>query len=206
MHVSVDSALRHDVVVGIAATAASSVVDGPTKTPPPQKEKHMSDGLDEVFPPPPEVWAEMARNLISGDHQLGKAVQFIEEGATDSKVLAQRLQIKPEYADFLLSHARKMKSGAIRVRVTTRNDGHETASNQAHHYRYLLACKLSAETQRYVEAVIAKFRSVNSNVPMTAAYAQGPQPSYERDPRADPALCTNTECEWSWTRHGGPCS
>ena len=33
----------------------------------------MNRGLDEVFPPTPEVWAELAHHEMAGDHQFGKA-------------------------------------------------------------------------------------------------------------------------------------
>lgn len=98
----------------------------------------MNTGLEEVFPPTPEVWAELAQHEIAGDHQFGRAVQFLEEGGTDRNLLAERLGIKVDYADWLLHHARKMKSGIIRVVVSEKNDGRETAAIQAHHYRYVL--------------------------------------------------------------------
>jgi hypothetical protein len=130
-------------------------------------------GLDEVFPPTPEVWAELARHEMAGDHQFGKAVRFVEEGGTDRNLLAERLGIKVDYADWLLNHARKMKRGTIRVVVSEKNDGRETASNQAHHYRYVLDDDLTPETRHYVQTVIAKFRTVNPDIPITAANAQG---------------------------------
>ena len=71
----------------------------------------MNRGLDEVFPPTPEVWAELAQHEMAGDHQFGKAVRFLEEGGTDRNLLAERLGIKVDYADWLLNHARKMKRG-----------------------------------------------------------------------------------------------
>jgi hypothetical protein len=94
------------------------------------KEKCMNRGLDEVFPPTPEVWAELAQHEMAGDHQFGSAVRFLEEGGTDRNLLAKRLGIKVDYADWLLNHARKMKRGTIRVVVSDKNDGRETASNQ----------------------------------------------------------------------------
>lgn len=126
----------------------------------------MNPGLDEVFPPTPDVWAELARHEMAGDHQLGKAVRFLEEGGTDPKLLAERLDIKVDYAAWLLTHARKMKRGIIRVVVSEKNNGRETASIQAHHYRYVLGYDLSAEARHYVETVIAKFRTVNPDIPM----------------------------------------
>jgi hypothetical protein len=163
-------------------------------------------GLDEVFPPTPDVWAELARHEMAGDHQFGRAVAFLEEGGTDRNLLAERLGVKVDYADWLLSHARKMKSGTIRVVVNEKHDGRETASNQAHHYRYVLDDNLSPETRHYVETVIAKFRTINPDIPMRAANALGARDSYEREVRSEPDLCTDAECEWAWTRHGGECS
>jgi hypothetical protein len=32
----------------------------------------MNPGLDEVLPPTPEVWAELAKHEMAGDHQFGK--------------------------------------------------------------------------------------------------------------------------------------
>ena len=92
------------------------------------------------------------------------------------------------------------------IRTIEKNDGRETASNQAHHYRYVLDDDLTPETRHYVETVIAKFRTVNPDIPMKAANAQGAQASYEREARFEPELCTNPDCEWAWTRHGGECS
>jgi hypothetical protein len=154
----------------------------------------MSTGPDEVFPPTPEVWAELGEHLMAGDHQLGKAVRFLEERGTDPKLLADRLDIKVDYAAWLLTHARKMKGGTIRVVVSEKNDGRETASIQAHHYRYVLDDDLTPETRRYVEAVIAKFRTVNPDIPMKAANAQGAQDSHKRAIRFEPAMCTNADC------------
>lgn len=76
--------------------------------------ERMNPGLDEVFPPTPEVWAELAQYLTAGDHQLGKAVRFLEEeeGGTNPKLLAERLGVKGDYAAWLLTHARKMKGGS----------------------------------------------------------------------------------------------
>jgi hypothetical protein len=166
----------------------------------------MSTGLDEVLPPPPEVWAELAEHEMAGDHQFGKAVRFLEEGGTDRKLLAERLGIKVDYAAWLLNHAQKMKSGIIRVVVSGKNDGRETAINQAHHYRYVLDDDLTPETRRYVEAVIARFRTVNPDIPMKAANAQGAQDSYKQKIWHDPPQCTNPDCELAWTHHGGECS
>ncbi len=166
----------------------------------------MSPGLDEVFPPTPQVWAELARYEMAGDHQFGRAVQFVEEGGSDRNLLADQLGIKVAYAEWLLHHVRKMKNGIIRVVVSEKNDGRETASIQAHHYRYVLANDLTPETRRYVETVIGKFRTINPDIPMKSARAQGAQGSYDREVRPEPALCTNPDCEWAWTRHGGGCS
>lgn len=166
----------------------------------------MTTGLDETFPPPEEVWAEMARALIAGDHRLGQAVRFMEDGGTNPTILAEQVTIKPDYASFLLTHAKKMKSGTIRVVVSETNDGHETANNQAHHYRYLLAENLTPETRRYVVAVIEKFRTVNPKISLTPANAQGANDSFEVEVESERPLCTNTDCEWAWTHHGGDCS
>lgn len=169
-------------------------------------EEQMNRGLDEECPPTPEVWAELARYLVAGDHQLGKAVKFLEEGGTDSNLLAVSLGIKVDYASWLLTHARKIKSGTIRVVVTEKNDGRETAAIQAHHYRYVLDDNLTPETRHYVESMIAKFRSINPDIPMTAAKAQGSKDSYELASKPEPCLCKNPDCEWAWTAHGGQCS
>ncbi len=166
----------------------------------------MNTGLDEVFPPTPEVWAELAQYEMAGDHQFGKAVQFLQDGGVDPKLLAERLDIKVDYAAWLLTHARKMKSGIIRVLVSKKSDGRETASIQAHHYRYVLDEDLTRETRQYVETVIAKFRTVNPDIPMKAARAQGAQDSHTRELTFEPTLCTNPDCEWAWTHHGGQCS
>lgn len=166
----------------------------------------MNTGLDEVFPPTPGVWAELAQHEMAGDHQFGKAVGFLEEGGTDGKLLAERLGIKVAYADWLLTHARKMKGGVIRVVVSEKNDGRETASIQAHHYRYVLDNDLTPETRHYVHTVIAKFRTINPDIPLKAANAQGAQDSHERELKFEPTLCTNPDCEWAWTHHGGECS
>jgi hypothetical protein len=166
----------------------------------------MHTGLDEVFPPTPQVWAELAQHEMAGDHQFGRAVRFLEEGGTERNPLAERLGIKIDYADWLLNHAWKMKRGTIRVVVSGKNDGRETASNQAHHYRYVLDDDLTPETRHYVETVIAKFRTVNPDIPVKAAKAQGARDSHERENRSEPALCTDSDCEWAWTHHGGDCS
>lgn len=166
----------------------------------------MTAGLDEVFPPTRQVWAELAQHEMAGDHQFGKAVRFLEEGGTDRNLLAERLDIKVEYADWLLHHARKMKNGIIRVVVSEKYDGRETAGIQAHHYRYVLGDNLTRETRQYVEAVIAKFRTVNPDIPTKAATAQGARDPHEREIRSEPARCTNSDCEWAWTHHGGECS
>ncbi|AGB21661.1 hypothetical protein Mycsm_01242 [Mycobacterium sp. JS623] len=166
----------------------------------------MNPGLDEVLPPTPEVWAELAQHEMAGDHQFGRAVGFLEEGGTDPKLLAERLGIKTDYAAWLLTHARKMKHGTIRVVVSEKNDGRETAAIQAHHYRYVLDDDLTADIRHYVETVIAKFRTVNPDIPMKAAKAQGAKDSYERELKLEAALCTDPDCEWAWTRHGGQCS
>lgn len=131
---------------------------------------------------------------------------FWKRSGTDRNLLAERLGVKVDYADWLLNHARKMKSGIIRVLVSEKHDGRETASNQAHHYRYVLDDDLTPETRNYVETVIAKFRTINPDIPMKAAKAQGAQDSYEREMRAQPARCTNPDCEWAGTHHGGECS
>ena len=86
------------------------------------------------IPATPAVWAELAQFEMAGNRQFGKAVRFLEEGGTDRNLLAAQLDIKDAYADWLLTHARKMKRGIIRVVVSEKNDGRETASNQAHHY------------------------------------------------------------------------
>lgn len=166
----------------------------------------MNPGLDEVFPPPPEVWAELAAHEMAGNHQFGKAVSFLEEGGTDRNLLAERLGVKVDYAGWLLHHAQKMKRGTIRVVVSEKNDGRETASIQAHHYRYVLNEDLSPDTRRYVETVIAKFRTINPDIPTKAANAQGAQESRELKTNAEPPLCVNPDCEWAWTRHSGECS
>ncbi|MDV3135003.1 hypothetical protein [Mycobacterium sp. 29Ha] len=197
MHLTVDPAFRYEVVIGIAAAPALL---------PTLRLEGESIGLDEVFPPTPGVWAELAQHEMAGDHQFGKAVRFLEEGGTEGKLFAESLGIKVAYADWLLTHARKMKRGIIRVVVSAKNDGRETASIQAHHYRYVLDDDLSPETRQYVQAVIAKFRTVNPDIPMKAAKAQGAQDSYDREPKSEPALCTNAACEWAWTHHGGQCS
>jgi hypothetical protein len=166
----------------------------------------VSAGLDEVFPPTPEVWAELAVREMTGNHQFGKAIRFLEEGGTDRILLAERLSVKVDYAAWLLHHAQKMKRGTIRVVVNEKNDGRETASIQAHHYRYVLDDDLTPDTRRYVEAVIAKFRTINPDIPLQAAKAQGAQESRVHEEKAQPALCTNPDCEWAWTHHGGECS
>lgn len=165
----------------------------------------MSTGLDEVFPPTPEVWAELARYEMVGDHRFGQAVRFLEDGGTDPKALAVQMCVKDEYAAWLLGYARRMKYGLLRVVVNEKNDGRESASIQAHHYRYVLDRDLTPETRRYVKAVIAKFRSINPNIPMTAANAQGAQDSYQVRIKTEAAMCTNADCEWAWTNHGGAC-
>jgi hypothetical protein len=104
----------------------------------------VNQGLDEVFPATAEVWAELAQHLMTGDHQLGRAVAFMEEGGTEPGALAERLGIKRDYAAWLLTHARKMKAGTIRVVISEKSNGHETASIQAHHYRYLLGEDLNS--------------------------------------------------------------
>ena len=53
----------------------------------------------------------MAHRLAADNHQLGKAVAFMEEGGADPGLLAERLSIKKDYAAWLLTHARKMRSG-----------------------------------------------------------------------------------------------
>lgn len=166
----------------------------------------MNPGLDEVFPPTPEIWAELARHEMAGDHRFGQAVGFLEEGGSDAHALAERLGVKHDYASWLLTHARKMKHGIIRVVVSEKNDGRETAGIQAHHYRYVLDNDLSPDTRRYVETVIAKFQAVNPDIPMKAAHAQGFSDSYEQETKSEPAQCTNPDCEWAWTHHGGECS
>jgi hypothetical protein len=166
----------------------------------------VNPGLDEVFSPTPEVWAELAQHEIAGDHQFGKAVEFLETGGSEGARLAERLGIKRDYADWLLTHARKMKSGTIRIVVSEKNDGRESAAIQAHHYRYVLDDDLTPQTRAYVETVIAKFQTINPDIPMTAAKAQGAQDSHARKLRSEPTLCTNPDCEWTWTRHGGQCS
>lgn len=166
----------------------------------------MNTGLDEVFPPTPDVWVELAQHLMAGEHRLGQAVRFLEEGGSDAHALAEQIGVKHDYAAWLLTHAQKMKHGIIRVVVSEKNDGRETAAIQAHHYRYVLDDDLSPETRRYVETVIAKFQIINPNILMKAAQAQGASDSYEREARSEPALCTNSECEWAWTHHGGECS
>jgi len=66
----------------------------------------------------------------------------LRRAVQDRKLLATRLAIKDGCAAWLLTHAQKMKRGIIRVVVSDRNDGRETANNQAHHYRYVLAISL----------------------------------------------------------------
>lgn len=166
----------------------------------------MTSGLDEIFPPTPEVWTQLAQRLTAGDHQLGKAVGFMEEGGTDAKVLAARLDIKPDYASWLLTHARKLKQGIIRVVVSEKNDGRESASIQAHHYRYVLDEDLTPATRRYLETVIAKYQTINPDIPMKAAQAQGAKDSYCLPMKKDPPVCSNPDCQWAWTRHGGECA
>jgi hypothetical protein len=166
----------------------------------------VNTGLDEVFPPTSEVWTELAQHEMAGDHQFGKAVRFLEDGGTDRNLLADRLNIKADYAAWLLTHARKMKSGTIRVVVSEKNDGRETASIQAHHYRYVLDDALTPETRHYVEAVIAKFQTVNPDIPMTAANAQGAKDSYKQAIGIEPVTCTNPDCEWVGYQHGGQCT
>ena len=73
---------------------------------------------------------ELAKHEIAGDHQFGKAVRFLEDGGTDRNLFAERLGIKVDYADWLLNHARKMKRGTIRVVVSEKNDGRETAATR----------------------------------------------------------------------------
>ena len=46
-------------------------------------------------------------------------------------------------------------------------------SNQANHYRYVLDDDLTPEARHYVETVIAKFRTVNPDIPTTAANEPG---------------------------------
>ncbi|MCV7251614.1 hypothetical protein H7J86_05515 [Mycobacterium hackensackense] len=166
----------------------------------------MEAGLDEVFPPSPAVWAELARYEMAGDHRFGQAVRFLEEGCTDPKALAAEVGIKEEYAAWLLGYAQKMKLGVVRVVVDGKNDGRESASLQAHHYRYVLDNDLTPETRRYVETVLARFRSINPDISMMAANPQGAQHCYELSLKAEPALCANANCEWAWTHHGGSCS
>ena len=219
MHVEVDPCAGYAIVVGIAASPADAVTQPDTTVLPTKQsalrryrihtspgEKAMSSGLDEFFPPTPEVWTELARRLMAGDHLLGKAVGFMETEGTDAKVLAAQLGIKPDYASWLLSHARKMKQGIIRVVVSGKNEGRESASIQAHHYRYVLDDDLTAATRRYVESVISKFQTVNADIPMTAAQAQGAKDSYRVQVRPEPEVCMNPDCQWAWTRHGGECS
>ncbi|MCP9274001.1 hypothetical protein [Mycolicibacterium arenosum] len=165
----------------------------------------MGAGLDEVIAPPSNVWAELARYLMAGDHRLGQAVAFLEEGGTDRNVFAERSGIKADYADFLLAFARKMKQGIIRVVVSDKNDGRESAAIQAHHYRYVLDDPLTSETRQYVKTVISRFRTVNVDIPSTAAKSQGAQDSYETALGFEPVLCTNSGCQWVWTRHAGEC-
>jgi hypothetical protein len=79
-------------------------------------------GLDEVFPPTPEVWAELARHEMAGDHQFGKAVRFLEEGGTDRNLLAERLGIKVDYADWLLNHVSRRDPTPDSLRFQRRAD------------------------------------------------------------------------------------
>jgi hypothetical protein len=111
----------------------------------------------------------------------------------DANLLAERLGIKVDYAGWLLTHARKMKRGIIRVVVSEKNDGLETANNQAHHYRYVLDDDLTPETRHYVEVVIAKFRTVNPDIHLKAANAQGAHDSHELEVKSEPAPCTNPD-------------
>lgn len=166
----------------------------------------MTTGLDECLPPAPAVWAELAQHEMAGDQLFGQAVRFLEEGGTDSKTLASRLNVKNDYASWLLTHARKMKQGTIRVVVSEHHDGRETANLQAHHYRYVLDDDLTPETRHYVETVIAKFQTINPDIPMKAAKPQGAQGSYQRHVSKEPPACSNPDCEWAWTPHGGECS
>jgi hypothetical protein len=166
----------------------------------------VNTGLDEVFPPTPAAWTELAQHEMAGDHRFGQAVQFLEEGGTDHRALSDRMGVKSDYAAWLLSYAKKMKSGILRVVVDNKNDGHESASIQAHHYRYVLDDDLTPETRRYVETVIAKFRTINPEISSKAANARGAQDSYKVASRYEPALCKNPVCEHVWTHHGGECS
>lgn len=166
----------------------------------------MATGLNEIFAPTPEVWAELAQRLMAGDHRLGQAVRFLEEGGTDATIFASKINIKPDYAAWLLTHARKMKQGIIRVVVNEKSDGWESASIQAHHYRYVLDDGLTADTRRYVEMVIMQYQTINPTIPMKAAQAQGVKDSYRLQSTAEHPVCSNPDCEWAWTRHGGECT
>jgi hypothetical protein len=157
------------------------------------------------IPPTPEVWAELAQHEMAGDHPFGKGCPVLE-GRHRPEFPRGAIGIKVDYADSLLNHARKMKRGTIRVVVSEKNDGRETASNQAHHYRYVLDDDLTPETRHYVETVIAKFRTVNPDIPIKAANAQGAQDSHEREIKPEPAQFTNPDYEWAWTHNGGECS
>lgn len=99
-----------------------------------------------------------------------------------------------------------MKQGIIRVVVSEKNDGRESASIQAHHYRYVLDEDLTPATRRYVETVIAKYQTINPDIPMKAAQAQGAKDSYCLPMKKDPPVCSNPDCQSAWTRHGGECA
>ena len=129
---------------------------------------------------------------------MARAIAFIWKEA--------ELLDKKDYAAWLLTHARKMRSGTIRVVVSDKNDGRETASIQAHHYRYLLGKDLTPEARYYIQAVIEKFRTVNPDISMKPAEAQGAKDSFQIKAESEPARCTNPECEWLGYHHGGECS
>lgn len=65
-----------------------------------------------------------------------------------------------------------MKSGIIRVVVSEKNDGRETASVQAHHYRYVLDDNLTPDTRHYVQAVIERFRTISPDICTRPGYRE----------------------------------
>ena len=93
---------------------------------------------------------------MAGNHQFGKAVRFLRGGRHGRESHCGAMGIEGYYAAWLMTHARKIKRGIIRVVVSEKNDGRETASIQAHHYRYVLDDDLTPETRHYVETVIAR--------------------------------------------------
>jgi len=160
---------------------------------------------------PPELRAEMEQVLRRSGEGLshGATFQLREQGLSDSEIASRRGVSVATTRRFLQSlHA--LLSGTL---PTTKS----LARTNSYVYRELLNHPRSDNLDSHVRAQLAKLKAINPDVSFaplqtrTHQYRVGERKRQKVVDESQPlhresSLCTNSDCQWAWTRHSGECS